>query len=1764
MNRKCKFLIVLALIFMVATLQVQAEKYKGPIVKTNSPKSNADCLPPGKSTELSLNLVRAYLKTDGTMWFREIAEYEVPKGSGKTSMFSAALWIGGVDIAGQLYVAAMRFGQIGNDFWNGPLQMKDGSISQFTCSKYDKFFPISRMEVQRHKDAHENNDGSYVMPPSIRDWPANGGPGESMYLAPYINAEGFDGEPYDPERGDYPYYDFGNDLCPWTRVNIEKAKIIPWLNEDGKPDRLFGKIPNPKALPLTMERIWTRQHNAYGWDNMMIAADHVLKGDETIFWFLNDRGGPHGESKSQYSFGLEIRVQAFAFATNDELNKMTFYSYEIVNRGSSTIYETFFSQWVDPDLGHADDDYVGCDVVRGMGYCYNGKEVDGTGQIHAYGANPPAVGVNFFQGPYIDPDGVDNPKFHKDWAANNVNGENQEYCKRFVDYVVDLDPKDIEDFIVLPAFHPDSAAAGKKDTLRYNNQFAINGVNFGDGIIDNERFGMRRFVYHNNDGSDKGDPSIAIHYYNMLRGIWKNNQRMTYGGDGFEFPNNVQCDFMFPKGTDYCNWGTRGISPGVDYGHGGRTGNWSEEHPKGIGTDPNDPADRRFMQSAGPFTLRQGACNYITVGIPWARATAGGVAASVRLLMVANDKCQALFENCFKVLDGPDAPTLTIREYDQKLILLLTNSALSNNYLEKYSEEDPLIPEGRTDLILTPLLDTIYSGDTLAFIESKVYVPYDQFYRFEGYKIYQVIGPDVGGNDLDNPSLARLVRQCDIKNNVGANIDGIPKPNTGNPVGRLINWEFDEDLGLSVPKEKVNGTNMGIQTSFEITQDLFATGDNRLVNYKTYYFIAVAYAYNEYWPYSTDPLVDNGLEGQKLPYLRGRKTAEGRSVIPIAAVPHPPSVHGGGLTLNSDYGTIPNITRIDGQGNGGVALELTKETIDKIVRGGDNGTYRLREVEYEKDAGPLQVRVIDPLRVRPFDYTIVIKEPDDLMQDVRADVSDKAYWLLIIDETVTDDQLKDAGLVENPNVPYAQQVVIRQFGSDTTTTLAQANEQIILPLGISINIKKVDFVNLQPEVLKHWDYDVSIGGRRSIIGKYLNTPVFSMPLTNAMYRAKLLYSQSEKIDISNDIVFSNNSRPWITGLVDDNENFPSNWIRAGSYSLGMWNGNTTQNVSRSYGQWRLEDAFHNTKEIVDWIYIDGNLVQRGTDRAFKDPTGKFGTLCGGTWAPYVLATPFDNGPQAKYVAPEPRITQSAQGNSPSEPLWYYNFNRSGENPLQNPIMQPGYNQTMTNLYSVDIVITPDKNLWTRAIVLESCPSESKSEGGAMKNEPRKAISRDKNGNPEPNAKDGFGASGNEGMSWFPGYAINLETGERLNIMFSENSDSTLNKFGSAVNGRDMIFNPTATYAIATKDTMVQIQAMDVNMWHSFSPGQIITKPYYDFLYLFYELGSGGLGGLATLGIERVWGGMHYVYVCNSAGNTSPMFYLDPALGSPPAFNNMLKNARRNHNLANEVHGIPGTGNPPDTYGGFINNDKTYPVYDCGPYDESRWLVQKFKQMLVESKPATPFRPNYRQNYKMQLFNNVMYTHIPMQPIDPELQALWMTSDVTYKIRVTRPYMRYISRWYESPDDREYTVPNELNYNGFPVYRVSTKKLAPTFNDTRVYQSILDNINIVPNPYYGGSLYESNALETTVKIINLPTDLKNNAPVTINIFTVSGILVRTLTKGDSETSYVVWDLKNFANIPIAGGVYIIHVNCPGIGERTLKFFCTMRPTDLNSF
>jgi hypothetical protein len=59
------------------------------------------------------------------------------------------------------------------------------------------------------------------------------------------------------------------------------------------------------------------------------------------------------------------------------------------------------------------------------------------------------------------------------------------------------------------------------------------------------------------------------------------------------------------------------------------------------------------------------------------------------------------------------------------------------------------------------------------------------------------------------------------------------------------------------------------------------------------------------------------------------------------------------------------------------------------------------------------------------------------------------------------------------------------------------------------------------------------------------------------------------------------------------------------------------------------------------------------------------------------------------------------------------------------------------------------------------------------------------------------------------------------------------------------------------------------------------------------------------------------------------------------------------------------------------------------------------------------------------------------------------------------------------------------------------------------------------------------------------------------------LVRRIKKDDLSTE-TDWNLKNGAGVPIASGMYIIHIDAGELGEKILKWMGVMRELDLDSF
>ena len=100
---------------------------------------------------------------------------------------------------------------------------------------------------------------------------------------------------------------------------------------------------------------------------------------------------------------------------------------------------------------------------------------------------------------------------------------------------------------------------------------------------------------------------------------------------------------------------------------------------------------------------------------------------------------------------------------------------------------------------------------------------------------------------------------------------------------------------------------------------------------------------------------------------------------------------------------------------------------------------------------------------------------------------------------------------------------------------------------------------------------------------------------------------------------------------------------------------------------------------------------------------------------------------------------------------------------------------------------------------------------------------------------------------------------------------------------------------------------------------------------------------------------------------------------------------------------------------------------------------------------------------------------------------------------------------------------------------------------------LSSIAVVPNPYIVAASweprhqYQSGRGPRKIDFINLPNEC------TIKIFTLSGYLVTTINHNDIyENGTESWNLLSRDNLDIAYGVYLYHIDAPGIGEHTGKF------------
>ena len=800
----------------------------------------------------------------------------------------------------------------------------------------------------------------------------------------------------------------------------------------------------------------------------------------------------------------------------------------------------------------------------------------------------------------------------------------------------------------------------------------------------------------------------------------------------------------------------------------------------------------------------------------------------------------------------------------------------------------------------------------------------------------------------------------------------------------------------------------------------------------------------------------------------------------------------------------PRVKRVSGYGNTSVnTLRLTNESYDSILSkpaGKFNADFRfdpqtgkyidnskmenpamIAEPEYIENNGPINVTVIDPLSVKQGVYQIRfwnegVDNRNEPINDFSKGVNDSTRWYIV---TADGSPLyyKDSSGIQVP---------VYEVWSDFT--IGRYNEQLFLDLGISVALAS-------PK------------------------PV-ATPLNENMYYQNVIAGGVANSGVVRNasITFADEHKQWLAAVSDFDGYQPYNWIRSGQqYSTG-----TISSFLGSTDEIRLSEP-----------YLDEDYFRAEPDPKYNnstnyppmswgvDPSQEFEDVLLGYWSPYGLVStlPFHPGFSFAYYIADQSVLDSLNTVFRGTKVFNYNEIRRGlfDNLRNKSLM---FND-LSALPSVRIVFTADTSKWTRCPVLEMCDDHTQSEGNARRFHIRKHKSVDKLGRTIDDYSGMTADTTNpnnpayiseEGMGWFPGYAISTATGERLNIMFGEDSRYV------QYNGRDMMWNPVATDVEGVSD--------------------------------------------------YVMGGRHFIYVMNATKQkfwdiknnvnpTSPDLttFRTPSYDAGRWAVKMLSSLDRlmQYNNAEEVyslsHGVVNS---------LRNSTAVIPVRDSIEllFASCAWVnMPLVSDRYIFKYPGNNAELNAGEDY----FGNSWYNGI--------------ACDVTVDIDVNMPYNLYMSA---NETRINQVIPGHAIVNSnMPVFQFEitgsdmtlTDRVAARKTDKDYRDSILSLINVVPNPYYSYSDYETaSQLETKVRIVNLPTGFNEQGAIgaNISIYTVDGTLVRKFpTVPVNQTTYD-WDLHNQSGIPIAGGMYFIHVEVPGIGERVIKWFGTMRPVDLNSF
>ena len=445
-----------------------------------------------------------------------------------------------------------------------------------------------------------------------------------------------------------------------NRTDIE-YHIAHWTDDNYQPIEVIDNWPahgdTEKGQAFYIAPFF--DNNTDGIYNPMDGDFPIIKGDQAVFLIynllrpiaLNNVADDPIELPGQFDNIGKTEVHGLFYAfdcdVDSALEHTVFANIKYINRSNDTYTDAYLGLWADLDIGFAQDDYIECDVMRNSFFGYNGVDIDpGADGSPGYGTNLVAQSVTLLKGIKMDDDGLDN--------AFGV-GENE----------------------------------------------SVNGLNFGDGIVDNEYWGMNHFVSGNDQTVFPGSFPLEG-YYNYLKSRWADGTPITYGGSG-NIPWNPPARFFHPGNSDTYFYGTDGIEVPP----------WSDI------TEGNQSSDRRGVASTGPFTLLPFDTAEVDVAFVFGRDyTGSGSLAPIPIMkeridsirsyylsgqtpcgsfVVSVNENERIVPSFFSVYPNPFTDFITLDNQSREDVEIVIYNLLGKELMRKY------IPTGKTRINLSQI-----------------------------------------------------------------------------------------------------------------------------------------------------------------------------------------------------------------------------------------------------------------------------------------------------------------------------------------------------------------------------------------------------------------------------------------------------------------------------------------------------------------------------------------------------------------------------------------------------------------------------------------------------------------------------------------------------------------------------------------------------------------------------------------------------------------------------------------------------------------------------------------------------------------------------------------------------------------------------------------------------------------------------------------------------------------------------------------------------